>query len=52
MGSQRKEALETRFRGLAWDELPLPIAPLVASLMGTKLLRVRRGKERCTPKRE
>ena len=30
--SQRKGNLGNRFRGLAWDELPLPIAPLVASL--------------------
>ena len=28
--SQRKGNLGNRFRGLAWDELPLPIAPVVA----------------------
>ena len=33
--SVRKGGLGDRFRGLAWDELFLPIAPLVASLRGT-----------------
>ena len=27
--------LGDRFRGLAWDEVPLPTVPLVASLVGT-----------------
>ena len=35
LGSQRKGGLRDRFRGLAWDKLPLPIAALVASLIGT-----------------
>ena len=33
--SQRKGDLGDRFRGLALDELPLPVAPLLASVMGT-----------------
>ena len=33
--SQRIGGLGDRFRGLAWDELLLPTAPLVASLVGT-----------------
>lgn len=35
LGSQRKGHLGVRFRGLAWDELWLPIVPLVASLAGS-----------------
>ena len=33
LGSQRKGGLGNRVRGLAQDKLPLPIAPLVASLL-------------------
>ena len=40
LGSQEKRGLEGRFKGLAWDKLLLPIAPLVASLLG--LLEFRR----------
>ena len=32
--TQRKGGLEDRFRGLAWEELPLPIIPLAAGLVG------------------
>ena len=35
LGSQRKGGLGGRFRGLAWNELLLSIASLVASLVGT-----------------
>ena len=35
LGSQRKGGLGDRIRRLAWDKLPLPTAPLAASLMGT-----------------
>lgn len=33
--SQRRGSLGDRFRMLAWDKLPLPVAPLVVSLVGT-----------------
>lgn len=33
--SQRKGDLGDRFKDLTWGELPLPIAPLVASLART-----------------
>lgn len=33
--SQRKGGLGDRFQGFAWDELSLPIALLVASLLGS-----------------
>ena len=45
--SQRKAGLGGRFRGLAWNDLPLPDAPLVASLTGT--LRVRERKVKVPP---
>ena len=35
LGNWRKEGLGDRFRGLARDKLPLPMAPPVASLLGT-----------------
>ena len=35
LGSQRKGDPGDRFRGLAQDKLPLPDAPLVASLTGS-----------------
>ena len=35
LGSQRKGGLGDRFKGLASDELPLPIVSLVANLMGS-----------------
>ena len=41
--SQRKGGLGDRFKGLAWDELLLLIAPLVASLVGSLEFR------RCSP---
>ena len=34
-GSQRKDGLGHRFRGLARDKRPLLIAPLIASLLGS-----------------
>lgn len=53
MKSQRKGGLGDRLRVLAWDELALPIASLVASLVGTLSVQVRKvTKGRCAPERE
>ena len=34
-GKSEQRGLGDRFRGSAWDELPLPIVPLLASLVGS-----------------
>lgn len=40
----KRRSLGDRFRGLTWDELPVPTVPLVASLKGPLELRKKRAK--------